>query len=142
MNTTKTDIEDIALLELDHPGANDPVYRLRRAAIAELASRYRKSGAISDVAYTAEETETWRIAVSRLQELHRKNASARYLRAARNLDIGPERIPQLSELNAKLAGAGGFRLAPVEGLIDGKAFLSELAGRTMLCTQYIRHASR
>ncbi|HTK05136.1 MAG TPA: phenylalanine 4-monooxygenase [Candidatus Eisenbacteria bacterium] len=142
MNAIKTDIQDISLLELDHPGANDPAYRLRRAEIAALAARFRGTGEIGDVDYTPEERQTWREAVSRLQVLHRRNASRRYLRAAANLEIGPDRIPQLSELNLKLAASGGFRLAPVAGLIDGKLFLSELAGRTMLCTQYIRHASR
>ncbi|HTM68471.1 MAG TPA: phenylalanine 4-monooxygenase [Candidatus Binatia bacterium] len=142
MNTSTTAIEDISLLELDHPGANDPAYRARRAVIAALAARFRATGEIPDVDYTAEEQGTWRTAVSRLQALHAGKASAAYLRAARTLAIGPDRIPQLSELNTRLAKNGGFRLAPVEGLIDGKVFLSMLAQGTMLCTQYIRHASR
>lgn len=137
-----TDVEDIAMLQLDHPGANDPTYRTRRGVIAGLAREFRRSGTISDVAYTAEETATWRTAVSRLQAIHAEKASGRYLRAAKNLSITPERIPQLSELNRQLTSAGGFRLAPVEGLIDGKLFLSDLADGTMLCTQYVRHASR
>ena len=143
MNSSKDQaVEDITLLELEHPGANDPAYRRRRAAIAAHAATFRSTGEIADVEYSPEETETWRTAVSRLQEIHAAKASGRYLRAAKNLSITPERIPQLSELNAQLAAAGGFRLAPVEGLIDGKTFLSKLANGTMLCTQYIRHASR
>lgn len=142
MNARTTDIQDISLLELDHPGANDPAYRARRAAIATLAAEFRRTGTVPDVAYAAEETATWRTAVSRLQILHARKASARYLRAAKNLSITPERIPQLRELNVQLAAAGGFRLAPVEGLIDGKTFLAGLAEGTMLCTRYIRHASR
>lgn len=135
-------IEDISTLDLDHPGANDPAYRARRAVIAALAARFRATGEVADVDYTRTETATWKAAVTRLQALHAGKASARYLRAAKNLAITPERIPQLREINAMLAAAGGFRLAPVEGLIDGKTFLSRLAGGTMLCTQYIRHASR
>lgn len=142
MNARTTDIQDISLLELDHPGANDPAYRARRAAIAALAAEFRRTGTVPDVAYSAEEAATWRTAVSRLQVLHARKASARYLQAAKNLAITPDRVPQLGELNGRLATAGGFRLAPVEGLIDGKTFLSRLAEGTMLCTQYIRHASR
>ncbi|HSK73184.1 MAG TPA: hypothetical protein VK892_15910, partial [Pyrinomonadaceae bacterium] len=36
----------------------------------------------------------------------------------------------------------GFRLAPIEGLVDTRAFLSRLSWRMMLSTQYIRHHSR
>lgn len=142
MNARTTDVQDISLLELDHPGANDPAYRRRRAVIASLAAEFRRTGEIPDVEYAAEESATWKTAVTRLQELHAGKASARYLRAAKNLAITPDRIPQLRELNVRLAAAGGFRLAPVEGLIDGKTFLSRLAEGTMLCTQYVRHASR
>lgn len=142
MNAKAIAIEDVTLLDIDHPGANDPAYRARRGEIADLAARFRATGRIADVAYTDEESATWRTAVSRLQALHAKHASARYLRAAKNLAIGPDRIPQLRELNVALARNGGFRLAPVEGLIDGKSFLAMLADGTMLCTQYVRHASR
>lgn len=142
MNAKAIAIEDVTLLDIDHPGANDPAYRARRGEIAVLAARFRATGEIPDVAYTEEESATWSTAVSRLQALHAKHASARYLRAAKRLAIGPERVPQLRALNATLARNGGFRLAPVEGLIDSKSFLAMLADGTMLCTQYIRHASR
>lgn len=136
--------EDITLLALDHPGANDPAYRARRDEIAALARNFGRDPGpgVPDVAYTDEETATWRYAVSRLETAHAGGASAAYLRAKRNLEIGPERIPQLRELNARLVGFHGFSLAPVEGLIESRAFLSKLAGGVMLCTQYIRHASR
>lgn len=135
-------IEDLTTLDIDHPGANDPAYRLRRGEIAALAARFVATGEIADVAYTNQETGTWQTAVSRLQALHARHASARYLRAAKRLAIGPKRIPQLRELNVALAANGGFRLAPVAGLIAAKPFLSLLAEGTMMCTQYMRHHSR
>ena len=142
MNDVRQAIEDITLLVIDHPGANDPAYRLRRAAIASAAARFATTGGIADIDYAEEESETWRVAVSRLQALHARHATGRYLRSAKRLGISPERIPQLRELNRILAVNGGFRLAPVAGLIDAKPFLAMLAAGTMLCTQYVRHHSR
>jgi phenylalanine-4-hydroxylase len=45
-------------------------------------------------------------------------------------------------LTKRLKETTGFRLAPIEGLVDTRAFLSWLSWRTMLSTQYIRHHSR
>ncbi len=136
-------VESIVLLDLDHPGANDPAYRRRRDDIAALTGAWRRDPSrIPDVAYTDEERETWRCVVSRLEAKHEGRASAAYLRAKRSLDIVPERVPQLSELDAVLARRHGFRLAPVEGLIESRAFLGALGDGVMRCTQYLRHSSR
>jgi phenylalanine-4-hydroxylase len=140
---TEESIESITLLDLDHPGANDPAYRRRRDEIAALASAWRLTPSrIPDVAYTDEEAETWRTVVSRLDAKHAGRASAAYLRAKKKLAIVPERVPQLSELDDRIARFHGFRLAPVEGLIDSRAFLAALGDGVMRCTQYLRHASR
>jgi phenylalanine-4-hydroxylase len=45
-------------------------------------------------------------------------------------------------MNRRLKELTNFRLAPIEGLVDTRAFLSWLSWRTMLSTQYIRHHSR
>ena len=45
-------------------------------------------------------------------------------------------------MTKRLKETTGFRLAPIEGLVDTRAFLSWLSWRTMLSTQYIRHHSR
>lgn len=135
--------KDIAVLAIDHPGANDPIYRKRRAAIAEAARKHRlEGGLMPEIAYTEDEHRTWRTTSARLEPLHEKSASAIYLKAKRAMAIPDDRIPEFAELNARLAKFGGFRLAPVEGLVGTRTFLSTLARNTMLCTQYIRHASR
>lgn len=142
-NMTQETVESITLLKLDHPGANDAAYRLRRDGIAALAASWRRDASrIPDVDYTDEEAETWRTVVSRLEAKHASRASAAYLRAKNNLAIGPERVPQLSDLDARIARFHGFRLAPVEGLIDSQSFLGALGDGVMRCTQYLRHASR
>lgn len=134
--------EDIEELHLDHPGANDAVYRARRDYIASLARKFRETGVITDVDYTEEEQAIWQHVATRLEELHERYASPFYLKAKRDLGITTERIPQLSEMNRRLKELTGFRLAPIEGLVDTRAFLTWLSWRVMLSTQYIRHHSR
>lgn len=134
--------EDIEELDLDHPGANDPEYRKRRDYIASLAKKFRETGVITDVDYNDEEQSIWRHVAERLEELHQRHASPFYLRAKRDLGISNDRIPQLTEMNRRLKELTNFRLAPIEGLVNTRAFLSWLSWRTMLSTQYIRHHSR
>ncbi len=136
------EFENINELHLDHPGANDEAYRTRRNYIASLAKRFRETGEITDVDYTDEEQGIWQHVATRLEEMHEKHASPFYLRAKRALGITTERIPQLSEMNRRLKELTGFRLAPIEGLVETRGFLSWLSYRTMLSTQYIRHHSR
>jgi monomeric phenylalanine-4-hydroxylase len=135
-------VEKINQLELDHPGASDEAYRRRRDHIAGLAKNFRETHRITDVEYTPEEQKVWQIVATRLEELQAKHASSFYLDAKRKLGISTERIPQLSEMNKRLNELCNFRLAPIEGLVETRAFLSWLSYRTMLCTQYIRHPSR
>ena len=134
--------EDINELHIDHPGASDDEYRTRRDYIASLAKRFRETGEITDVDYNDEEQEIWRHVASRLEELHEKHASPFYLQAKKDLGITNDRIPQLSAMSRRLTELTGFRLAPIEGLVETRAFLSWLSYRVMLSTQYIRHASR
>ena len=134
--------ENINELHLDHPGANDPEYRTRRDYIASLAKKFRETGEITDVDYNDEEQGIWQHVATRLEELHQKHASPFYLKAKRDLGITTTQIPQLSEMNRRLKETTGFRLAPIEGLVETRGFLSWLSFRTMLSTQYIRHHSR
>jgi phenylalanine-4-hydroxylase len=139
---TDMPFEDIEELHLDHPGASDAEYRERRDYIASLSKKFRETGVITDVDYNEDEQNIWRHVTARLEELHQKHASNFYLKAKRDLGISNDRIPQLSEMNRRLKELTNFRLAPVEGLVDTRAFLSWLSWRTMLSTQYIRHHSR
>jgi phenylalanine-4-hydroxylase len=136
--------EDIEELPIDHPGAHDEEYRKRRDYIASLSKRFREDPEhrIIDVEYNPEEQRIWQIVAARLEELHQKRASAVYLEAKKKLGISNERIPQLSEMSRRLQETTGFRLAPIEGLVETRSFLSWLSWRTMLSTQYIRHHSR
>ncbi len=135
---------EINQLALDHPGANDLEYRMRRDYIASLSKRFREDPQhrIIDVEYSPEEQKVWQIVATKLEEIHAKRASSFYLEAKQKLGISTTRIPQLSEMNRRLGELTEFRLAPIEGLVETRGFLSWLEHRTMLCTQYIRHTSR
>lgn len=134
--------ENINELHLDHPGANDLDYRTRRDYIASLAKDFRETGEITDVEYNSREQRVWRYVAEELEELQQKYASPFYLKAKKDLGITTEKIPQLSEMNRRLKELTGFRLAPIEGLVETRGFLSWLSHRVMLCTQYIRHHSQ
>ncbi len=134
---------DITLLTLDHPGAHDPVYRLRRDHIAQLAQTFHeKGGAIPRAHYTAEETAVWRQVFLRLAPLHERLARRSYLEGKKRLNLNEHTIPELADLSAILQEHKGFVLHPIGGLVDSRSFLATLATRTMLCTQYIRHGSK
>ncbi len=135
--------KDITLLSIDHPGAHDQVYRKRRDFIARLAKKYRREGGrVPALTYTAGEQETWRTVATRLESAHKKHASKIYLAGKKKLGLSPGHLPQLSEINRALKPLTGFRMEPVEGLVDSRDFLSMLGKRIMLCTQYVRHHSR
>ena len=138
---TDLEFEHLDQLDLDHPGASDPAYRERRDFIAGLAKNFRNTGKITDVDYTPREQRVWRYVAEELEEMQQKLASRFYLEAKSNLDIRSDRIPQISEMNRRLGELSGFSLAPIEGLVETRGFLSWLSHRTMLCTQYIRHHS-
>jgi phenylalanine-4-hydroxylase len=134
--------ENINELHIDHPGANDAEYRERRDHIASLSKNFRETGRITDVDYSPREQRVWRYVAEELEELHERYASPFYLQAKRELGIKTDRIPQLTEMNRRLRELTNFRLAPIEGLVETRGFLSWLSYRTMLCTQYIRHHSQ
>ncbi len=133
--------ENINELHIDHPGANDKEYRERRDYIAALTKSFRQTGVITDVDYNAREQRVWRYVAEELEELQQRYASPFYLRAKKDLGITTSQIPQLSEMNRRLKELTGFRLAPIEGLVETRGFFSWLSYRVMLCTQYIRHHS-
>ncbi len=142
--TQNVGFEEISMLPIDHPGAHDPAYRAHRNKIAELAARYRKDPLhlIPIVEYTPEETAVWRYVYDQLDAAHAHRACSHYLEAKAKLGMHRDRIPQLQDLNRQMRALSNFGFAPIEGLVETRAFLTWLGRRTMLCTQYLRHHSR
>jgi phenylalanine-4-hydroxylase len=128
-------------LPSDHPGATDPEYRLRRAAIAEVGAAHQAGDPIPDVTYTDEEDAVWATVSSELAVKHERLACAEYLRGAACLTLPRDRVPQLREVDERVQACTGFRILPVPGLVPSRTFYAALAARTFLSTQYIRHHS-
>jgi phenylalanine-4-hydroxylase len=57
------------------------------------------------------------------------------------MQLPRNRVPQLQEVNERLAELTGFRVRPVAGLVPARDFYGALADRTFLATQYVRHHS-
>ena len=131
------------ILELpdDHPGVTDMEYRARRAAIAEVAQFYRRPDPIPDVEYSPEEDHVWHIVSSELAAKHEEYACRAYLDSAKRLVLPADRVPQLREVDERLASLTGFHITPVAGLVPTRQFYGSLADRTFHSTQYIRHHS-
>jgi len=131
------------ILELpaDHPGVTDLAYRARRAAIAEVAASYHLPGPIPDVEYSAEEDDVWRVVSAELAAKHRACACRAYLDSAARLVLPTDRVPQLREVDERLASLTSFHLMPVAGLVPTRQFYGGLADRIFHSTQYIRHHS-
>lgn len=138
------DVAEINNLPIDHPGAHDLEYRAHRDMVARLSKQYRQDPQhiIPLVDYTAEETAIWRYVYDQLEAAHQRRACSLYLDAKAKLGISRDEIPQLRDLNRQMRALSNFGCAPIEGLVETRAFLSWLGHRVMLCTQYLRHHSR
>src|SRR5215468_10885847 len=99
--TNDIGFEDLSMLPIDHPGAQDPEYRARRNFIAGLARRYREDPqhVIPDVDYTPQETAIWSHVYDQLEETQRRRACSLYLESKRRLGVSRDRIPQLRALD-------------------------------------------
>ena len=104
------------------------------------ASKY--AGApVPNVAYTEEEHALWRLVAGELYAAYEGAAVEEYRRAAAELALPLDRLPQLAEVSKRLIASTGFRFEPVNGLLATREFWSYLAERRFPSTQYIRHAS-
>jgi len=128
-------------LPADHPGVHDHEYLERRARIAEVGARHRPGDPIPDVRYSAEEDAVWATVSAELAGLHQRFACEEVKRGIERLDLPTTRVPQLREVDARLAALSGFHIRPVPGLVPTRQFYGALAERTFLSTQYIRHHS-
>ena len=133
-------------LESDHPGFNDPVYRQRRAALAQAAQEYSWDQPIPRVDYTAEEQSVWTAVWDVLEPLWHKHACKEYLHALEGMKehcgYSRHRIPQQQDISSYLQQKTGYRMRPVAGLLSSRDFLNGLAFRVFFSTQYIRHHSK
>ena len=134
--------EYLVPLDPDHPGFRDAEYRARRDAIATIATTHRRSDPIPDVTYTEDEHQVWSRVWRELHDAHERYACDAYRACLDKIALHREQIPQLNDVNRALAGASGFQLLPVAGLVQAAVFLDHLGEGFFLSTQYMRHHSR
>ena len=135
-------------LDQDHPGFRDTSYVLQRRKIAELADQYLDARArggkpsIPIIAYTQNQHELWSYLYTSILKLYEKFAVTEVYEGFRALELNPERIPTLEQINLKLEERTGWKVIPVSGLVSSKYFFSSLKQSEFFCTQYIRHHSK
>lgn len=139
--TTGADGDVMVHLSDEHPGVNDPVYRIRRNAIAAQALAYRSGDPTPRIDYTPDEQRVWRIISGELTRKHEKYASEEVLDAAQRLGLPHDHIPQLDEVSNLLVPLTGFRYVPAAGLVPLREFFGSFSERIFHSTQYIRHHS-
>jgi phenylalanine-4-hydroxylase len=92
-----------------------------------------------EVKYTPQENQLWRTVYARLSQLHDVIASKSYLLASERLDLPRDRVPQLSEVSARLSELTCFRIKAVGGLTSAKQFYEGLGDGIFHSTQYLRN---
>ena len=123
----------------DHPGANDPVYRARRSAIAAAALAWEPGLPAPLVQYTEDEHQVWRIVSRELAAKHERYAVREYREAKQRVGLPVDRVPGLDEVSARIAPLCGWRYLPAAGLVPLDLFYRSLADRLFHSTQYVRH---
>ena len=124
-----------------HPGVADPVYRRRRDLLATLAAQWSPGDPLPVARYTEQEHEVWRVVSQALQDEHRRLACREFLDGKEALGLPTERVPQLAEVSALLAGLTGYGYRPAAGLVPLREFYGALADHEFFSTQYVRHHS-
>ena len=135
-------IADLVVLDPEHPGFRDPVYRARRNEIAKIALEYQQGDRVPDAPYTDEEHVVWNQVWSQLAPAHDPYVCRALNEMQSALPLDRVQIPQLSDLNKILTMSTGYRMEPVAGLVVARNFLARLGQRVFLSTQYIRHHSK
>jgi phenylalanine-4-hydroxylase len=135
------DTPSLVVLDRDHPGFRDAVYRARRDAIARLSMAHRDGQPPPRIDYTDEEHGVWSVVWTNLAPLHDRYACSAWFDGLGRLPLSRQRVPQFTEVNAQLLPLTGFCLMPVAGLVTPGTFLRELGRGVFLSTQYMRHAS-
>jgi phenylalanine-4-hydroxylase len=79
--------------------------------------------------YTDENHEVWRVLHSRRMESLERQASDVFLSGLRVLNMTAERVPDLSDVNARLLPLTGWQSRPVPGYLPAKAFFACLSRR-------------
>ena len=89
-------------------------------------------------AYTAEQHAVWSLLYARRMAALRESGSGVFLRGAETIGLGPDRVPDLADVNARLVARTGWSAVPVAGFIPAPQFFACLAARRFPTTIIVR----
>ena len=89
-------------------------------------------------AYDAEAHDVWRILYDRRLRTLRDTGSDVFLRGIERIGLSPDRVPDLADVNRRLARRTGWRALGVKGFIPAAAFFRCLAHRRFPTTLSVR----
>ena len=104
------------------------------------ASRYiaRQPDDSGFIAYSADEHSVWRELFATQRQLLPGRACAEFIDGLIALQLPATRIPQCTEVSARLGALTGWRIKPVEALISHQEFFTLLAARIFPAASFIR----
>lgn len=92
--------------------------------------------------YTVHDHQTWKTLYSRMIPLWERYANHRYLDGLARLQLNPQRIPRLDQVNRLLNPLTGFQARAVSGYIPAFEFFDCLRNRTFPTTIRVRPADQ
>jgi len=92
--------------------------------------------------YSEENHEAWRALYQRIRPRWERYANPWFLHGIEGLQLPPDRIPRLSEINQRLRPLTGFQARTVSGYVPGFLFFDCLRRREFPSTITIRPADR
>ncbi len=89
-------------------------------------------------AYTPSQHEVWAMLYARRMETLRTTGSRVYLAGAEAIGLAPDRVPDLEDVNRRLAPRTGWSAVPVTGFLPARDFFQCLAARRFPTTVTVR----
>ena len=89
-------------------------------------------------AYTEEQHDVWRILYERRMATLRETGRIVFLEGSERIGLAPGRVPDLADVNRRLAARTGWAAVPVAGFIPAAAFFRCLGSRRFPTTITVR----
>lgn len=102
------------------------------------AYQARLPDAQGHITYSAEDDAVWRDLYARQAPAVRRHAATPFLDGLDRLDLPLDRVPQCTEVSARLKDMTGWRVEPVPALIPFGRFFSLLSQRIFPAASFIR----
>jgi phenylalanine-4-hydroxylase len=93
-------------------------------------------------AYTPDDHEAWSLLYTRRMTALRPTASKVFLQGADAIGLAPDRVPDLADVNRRLAARTGWSAVPVTGFLPARDFFACLARRRFPTTVTVRPKDR